>query len=107
LSGVKIVEVQPEGEFHGIEGLKNMNGSMRPSLYREQVGDILYRIPTEEAEETARKLMLKEGVAAGTSSGAALAAALRLSVDLDNGLIVVILPDGLPVGGDEVRRRRL
>ncbi|MEM4417280.1 MAG: cysteine synthase family protein [Nitrososphaerota archaeon] len=104
--GVRIVEVQPEGEFHGIEGLKNMNGSMRPSLYRDQIGDMLFRIPTEEAEETARKLLLKEGIPAGTSSGAALAAALRLSVDLDSGLIVVILPDGLQVGGEGVRRVR-
>ncbi|GBC68788.1 Cysteine synthase B [archaeon HR01] len=106
LPSVRIVEVQPEGEFHGIEGLKNMNGGMRPSLYREQIGDQLIRIPTEEAEETARKLLLKEGIPAGTSSGAALAAALRLSVDLDSGLIVVILPDGLQVGGEGVKRVR-
>ena len=83
-----------------------MNGGMRPSLYREQIGDQLFRIPTEEAEETARKLLLKEGIPAGTSSGAALAAALRLSVDLDSGLIVVILPDGLQVGSEGVRRVR-
>lgn len=103
---IKIVEVQPEGDFHGIEGLKHMDGSQRPEIYDDDVRDILYKIPTEEAEIAAWKLARYEGIIAGTSSGAALAAAMRLSLELDEGVVVIILPDGLPLGEREVKLRR-
>ena len=107
LSNIKVVEVQPDGEFHGIEGLKNMEGSMRPGIYEMVERDLLYRIPTEEALEAAGKLIRNEGIQAGTSSGAAVAAAMRLSAELGNGVIVVILPDGLAPAGEVSMRRRL
>ncbi|MEM3032274.1 MAG: cysteine synthase family protein [Nitrososphaerota archaeon] len=106
IQDIKIVEVQPEGDFHGIEGLKHMDGSQRPEIYDDDVRDILYKIPTEEAEIAAWKLARYEGIIAGTSSGAALAAAMRLSLELDEGVVVIILPDGLPLGEREVKLRR-
>jgi cysteine synthase B len=106
LRDIRVVEVQPEGEFHGIEGLKNMDGSMRPGIYEMVERDLLYRIPTEEAVEAAGKLARYEGILAGTSSGAAVAAAMRLSSELEDGVIVVILPDGVSIGPAEVSLRR-
>ncbi|MEM3133602.1 MAG: pyridoxal-phosphate dependent enzyme, partial [Candidatus Caldarchaeum sp.] len=92
---IKVVEVQPENEFHGIEGLKYMAAALRPPIYREDVADGRYFIKTEEAVEMTRTLRLLAGVPAGVSGGAALAAALKLSDEIDEGVVVVILPDGI------------
>ncbi|MEM4188983.1 MAG: cysteine synthase family protein [Candidatus Caldarchaeum sp.] len=92
---IKVVEVQPENEFHGIEGLKYMAAALRPPIYREDVADGRYFIKTEEAVEMTRTLRLLAGVPAGVSGGAALAAALKLNDEIDEGVVVVILPDGI------------
>ncbi|MDW7978898.1 MAG: cysteine synthase family protein [Candidatus Caldarchaeum sp.] len=91
---LRVVEVQPESEFHGIEGLKFMSSAARPQLYREDIADVKMLIETEEAVETMKKL-LRSGIPAGVSGGAAAAAALKLVNEVDNGLVVVILPDGV------------
>ncbi|MEM4402261.1 MAG: cysteine synthase family protein [Candidatus Caldarchaeum sp.] len=89
---IRVVEVQPENEFHGIEGLKYMSPTSRPQLYREDIADDRYYVKTEEAVETTRRL-LRSGVPSGVSGGAAAAAALRLLNELDEGLVVIIIPD--------------
>lgn len=91
---IKVVEVQPEDEFHGIEGLKHMASALRPSLYREDIADNRYFIRTEDAAETSRRLAQSEGLLSGYSGGAALRAAVELMEELDEGVVVVVLPDG-------------
>ena len=56
--------------------------------------DKVIGITNEEAISTARRLMEEEGILAGISSGAAVAAALKLQEDeaFTNKNIVVILP---------------
>jgi cysteine synthase A len=49
-------------------------------------------VTNEEAIETARMLIKKEGILAGISSGAALFAALKLAKDKKGETILVILP---------------
>ena len=103
---IKVVEVQPEDEFHGIEGLKNMKSAIRPEIYSENIADTRIYETTEEAVAVAEKLMLVEGVAGGYSSGAAVKAALELVEQIDEGVIVTILPDSLSnhIAGKGVRR---
>lgn len=96
---IKVVEVQPEDEFHGIEGLKHMASALRPSLYREDIADARYFIRTEDAAETSRRLAVSEGLLSGYSGGAALRAAVNLMEELDEGVVVVVLPDGYGDGG--------
>ena len=55
--------------------------------------DKVIKITDKNAFETARELARKEGILAGSSSGAALYAALRLAEEIDEGNIVAILPD--------------
>ncbi|MCS7136826.1 MAG: cysteine synthase family protein, partial [Candidatus Caldarchaeum sp.] len=90
-----VVEVQPEDEFHGIEGLKHMASAYRPELYREDVADLRVFVKTEEASEMAEKVMLVEGIAAGYSGGAAIKAARDLVEQIDEGVVVVVIPDSL------------
>lgn len=55
--------------------------------------DQIIDIDQESAEETTRALATKEGILAGISSGGAMAGALRLSEEVENAVIVVIICD--------------
>ena len=90
---IKTIAVQPE-TFHGIEGLKNMDGSMPVKIYDPKVPDQKITIPTEPTYEWTRRLASQEGLLAGPSSGAALYGALSVLKDLEEGVVVVIFPDG-------------
>ncbi|MEW6666479.1 MAG: cysteine--tRNA ligase [Thermodesulfobacteriota bacterium] len=90
---VRIVGIEPY-LGHKIQGLKNMKESYRPGIYDKKRADRILNIDDEEAYETARALAKKEGIFAGMSSGAAMAGALRLAAEMEEGRIVVILPDG-------------
>jgi cysteine synthase B len=89
---VKIVGVEPV-MGHTIQGLKNMTESMAPGIYHPQELDIKEMVEDGEAYETTRLLATKEGLFVGTSAGAAVAVAIRLSTMIEHGTIVVILPD--------------
>ena len=89
---IKIIEAHPV-KGHYIQGLKNMDEAIVPELYDVNWIDASIMIDTEEAYETARRIVLKEGIFVGMSSGAAMLAALKVAETLDSGLIVVIFPD--------------
>jgi cysteine synthase B len=89
---VKIVGVEPV-QGHTIQGLKNMTESMVPKIYKPEILDEKAMIEDGEAFEVTRLLALKEGIFVGTSSGAAAAVALQIARKIDQGIIVVILPD--------------
>ena len=55
--------------------------------------DDVIKIKDDEAFDASRKLALKEGILAGSSSGAALAAALKLASKIEKGTIVTVFPD--------------
>ena len=75
---------------YNIEGIGNdfIADTMDMSLV-----DRVYKVNDEEAFGAARLLAAKEGVIAGSSSGAALAAAKKLIADGARGNVVIILPD--------------
>lgn len=79
---------------HKIQGLKNLKESYVPGIFEKERIDTKLTVEDEEAFEMARRLAREEGVFAGMSSGAALAGALKLARTLEEGLMVVILPDG-------------
>ncbi len=89
---VSIVGVEPY-LGHKIQGLKNMKESYQPEIFEKDRLDQKVNIEDEEAFETARRLAKEEGLFVGMSSGAAMAAGLRLAATMDQGIIVVILPD--------------
>ncbi|WBP89946.1 pyridoxal-phosphate dependent enzyme [Kitasatospora cathayae] len=65
-----------------------------PQAYRSEVVDSFERIPDRESLLTARRLAREEGLLVGPSSGAAVAAALRVARRLGpDDLVVVLLPD--------------
>ena len=90
--GVKIVGVEPT-EGHTIQGLKNMNEAIVPRIYYPEILDEKVIIEDDEAFETTRLLAIREGLFVGMSSGAAVAGALRIARNMNQGTIVVALSD--------------
>lgn len=107
---VNVVGVEPEESmvlqgkkpgFHQIEGI---GAGFVPDVLDTDVIDELMGVSSYEAIRTARKLAVEEGLLVGISTGAAVAAALRVArrsgevlqrgngSDGDEGLIVVIAP---------------
>jgi len=89
---IKIIGVEPVLN-HRIQGLKNMSESIRPKIFDPAKLDEHYFVNDDEAFYTTRMLAVKEGMFVGMSSGAAMHIALRKSSELNEGVIVVILPD--------------
>jgi cysteine synthase B len=92
--GIQTIAVQPDSPYHGLEGLKHIETAIRPGIFDELLVDEYSEIGTEEAYEVSRKLATREGIFVGISSGAAVAAALRLGKTLKDAVIVTILCDG-------------
>ena len=92
--GIKLISFQPRGPFHGLEGLKHMESAMVPGIYDPSLADQDLRIDTERAYRMVRRLAREEGLLAGISSGAAVAAMLDVAATIDRGVIVTVFPDG-------------
>lgn len=90
---IKIVGVEPY-LGHNIQGMKNMKESYRPGIFHKDSLDRIVHIEDEEAFQMTRQLAKTEGMFVGMSSGAAMAAALRVAREIQEGVLVVILPDG-------------
>jgi len=89
---IKIVEAHPV-KGHYIQGLKNMEEAIVPSIYDETMIDESVKVTTEDAFKTAREIIRHEGIFVGMSSGAAMYAAIKIAEKIDSGRIVVIFPD--------------
>jgi cysteine synthase B len=91
---IKLISFQPDSSFHGLEGLKYMASAIVPGIYDPTIADEDLRISTERAHDMVRRLAREEGLLAGISSGAALAASIDVARTIDSGVIVTIFPDG-------------
>lgn len=91
---IRLVSFQPDSPLHGIEGLKFMETALVPGIYDETLADEERMMSTEEAQEMVRRLAREEGLMVGVSAGAAVACALKVAQELDEGVIVTVLCDG-------------
>jgi cysteine synthase B len=91
---IKLISFQPATAFHGLEGLKHMASAIVPGIYDPSIADEDLRVESEDAFDMVRRLAREEGVMAGISSGAAVAAVLQVAKTLKTGIIVTVCPDG-------------
>jgi cysteine synthase B len=89
---IKIVCAHPV-KGHYIQGLKNMEEAIVPSIYDPLQIDITIMVETEAAYEMTRQIVSQEGIFVGMSSGAAMYAAVEIAKQIKSGTIVVIFPD--------------
>ena len=89
---IQIVGVQPT-EGAQIPGIRKWPAEYVPKICDPQRVDRMIYVSQDDAEETTRRLAREEGIFAGISSGGALWAALQLSQEVENAVIVSIICD--------------
>jgi cysteine synthase B len=89
---VQIVGVTP-AEGSAIPGIRRWPEAYLPSIFRAASVDQTIEVTQEDAEHTTLALAAREGIFAGISSGGAVAAALSLSAQVENAVIVAIICD--------------
>ena len=89
---VQIVGLQPM-EGAAIPGIRRWPQEYLPKIYQAERVDRVIDMSQAEAEQVMRRLAREEGIFCGVSSGGSVAAALRLSQELENAVIVAIVCD--------------
>ena len=90
---VRVAAVQPQDELAVIEGLKHLATALVPGIYDETLADEQIAMDTESTWQVTQQLAREAGLFVGPSSGAAVAAALRVAARLTAGTVVTLLPD--------------
>ena len=95
---IKGVLVDPEGSTmvggeHGSYKIEGIGNDFVPKTMDISLVDKIIKVNDEEAFDTVRLLAKKEGLIVGSSSGAILAAALKLTKAIESGNIVIVFPD--------------
>lgn len=89
---IEIVGVTP-AEGSAIPGIRRWPEAYLPAIFNAASVDRTIEVSQQDAEQTTLALAAREGVFAGISSGGAVAAALSLSAQLENAVIVAIICD--------------
>ena len=89
---IQIIGVQPE-EGASIPGIRRWPTEYLPKIFDPSRVDRIIDISQKEAEDTTRELAAREGIFAGISSGGAVSAALRVSREVQDAVIVTIICD--------------
>jgi cysteine synthase A len=94
---VQVIAVEPQesavlsGGAPGVHGIEGAGAGFVVPLWSAMLANRIEQVSTEEAMRTARRLAREEGIFAGTSTGANVAAALRVAAALDPGQVVVTI----------------
>ena len=89
---IQIVGVQPSPGSQ-IPGIRAWPKEYLPKIYDAKRVDRVLEVTQAESEDMTRRLAREEGIFCGISSGGAIVAALRLSQELENAVIVSIICD--------------
>jgi cysteine synthase B len=90
---IRLISLQPDAALHGLEGWKHMETALVPRIYDPSVADANEEVSTEEAHALIREAREKEGLLLSPSSAANLAGTIRIARQLEEGILVTVLPD--------------
>lgn len=76
---VACISMQPDSPLHGMEGMKHMASAIVPGIYDPSLADEQIEVSTESAHQMVLKLARQEGLLVGPSTGANLAAAVKIA----------------------------
>ena len=89
---IQIIGLQPT-DGSQIPGIRRWPPEYLPDIYQHERVDRVMDISQSESEQMMKRLAREEGIFAGVSSGGAIAAALKLSSEVEGATIVAIICD--------------
>ena len=96
--GVRLVSMQPDGPFHGLEGMKHMPSALVPAIYDASIAHEEAAVSTEDAYAEVKALARGSGLLVGISAAANVVAARRIAERAaeagERAVVVTILCDG-------------
>lgn len=101
---IQLISLQPDFALHGLEGWKHLETAVVPEIYDPSVADANFPVSTEEAYRTLRETWHKEGLLLSPSAAANLAGTIRVAEQLEEGVLVTVLPDNGEKYGELIQR---
>jgi len=92
-SSVQLISFQPDSALHGLEGWKHLETAIVPGIYDPSIADKNIEVSTEEAYEIMKAAVKYEGLLLSPSAAANIAGALKIIDQIDEGILVTVLPD--------------
>lgn len=89
---IQVIGVHP-GPGAQVPGIRKWPEAYQPKIYDRSRVDRIFEVTQPEAEEMTRRLASEEGIFAGISSGGGLAAALKVSAEVKDAVIVHVVCD--------------
>ena len=89
---IQVVGVQPK-DGASVPGIRKWPEAYLPKIFERPRIDRIIEVNQEESEEMACRLAAEEGIFAGISSGGGLAAAMKISAEVKDAVIVHIVCD--------------
>jgi len=90
---IKVIGAQPKTENDRIPGIRRWRPEYIPTIYDDSVVDRKIDITQVESEAMMQRLAKEEGIFCGVSSGGTVTAAMKLSAEVQNSIIVAIICD--------------
>jgi len=101
---IQLISFQPDSAMHGLEGWKHLETAIVPKIYDASVADKNLEVSTEEAYRVIKAAKEHEGLLLSPSSAANLAGALKIIDEIDEGVVVTVLPDNADKYNEVIKR---
>jgi S-sulfo-L-cysteine synthase (O-acetyl-L-serine-dependent) len=101
---IHLTSLQPDSAMHALEGWKHLETAVVPGIYDPLVADANLEVTTEEAYEYIKAILKYEGWLVSPSAAANVAGAIRVAEQLDEGVVVTVLPDNADKYGDVIKK---
>ena len=101
---IQLISLQPDSAMHGLEGWKHLETAIVPRIYDASVAEKNIEVSTEEAYEMIKAVKEHEGFLLSPSSAANIAGALKVIDEIDQGVVVTVLPDNADKYSEVIKR---
>jgi S-sulfo-L-cysteine synthase (O-acetyl-L-serine-dependent) len=101
---IRLISLQPDNPLHGMEGWKHLETAIVPEIYDPLLADENLEISTEEAYEMIKRIHADQGLVLSPSSAANLVGAFRVADQIDQGIVVTLLPDNADKYGELIKK---